>query len=115
MTINDGFIFYAEVNASSSGNIALVKKVNDSRLNRPVGSFVIAKNVRECGTLMFSSFKEKSIGSSLGRLDHSSSNGAQLVDINYIKLHNQGIEATLDSNYTMGNTDFVDTLMTPNQ
>ena len=46
VTTSGGCIVYAEVGSWSSGNIPLVKKVNDSRPNRPVGSFVIVKEVK---------------------------------------------------------------------
>ena len=109
VTISDGYILYGEVNSWSTGSIPLTKKVNDSRPNRPVGSFVVVKDLQGFGTLMFSSFKDKSIGHSLGRLDDSTGNpNSTLVDINYIKLFNQGIDGVLDANYSMGLTDFVE-------
>lgn len=72
---------------NTAGEINFVKKVADSRTNRPVGFFVLTKKVDDCGTLMLSTFKDKSIGHSLGRL----SNDSTLTDINYIKLNSQGL------------------------
>lgn len=72
---------------NTAGEINFVKKVTDSRTNRPVGFFVLTKKVDDCGTLMLSTFKDKSIGHSLGRL----SNDSTLTDINYIKLNSQGL------------------------
>ena len=68
VTCSEGYIFYAEGNVSSTGEINLVKKINDSRTNRPVGVFVMAKNIEGCGNLVLSTFKDKNIGHSLGRL-----------------------------------------------
>jgi len=42
----------------------------------------------DCGNLLLSTFKEKNIGHSLGRLSSESN----LTDINYIKLNNQGLD-----------------------
>lgn len=64
------------------------KKINDSRVNRPVGVFVLSKKLDDCGNLLLSTFKEKNIGHSLGRLSSESN----LTDINYIKLNNQGLD-----------------------
>lgn len=103
ITISDGYIYHAEVASWSNGVITFTKKLNDSRPNRPVGSYIVAKNVKECGTLLFSSFKDKTFGHSLGRLD-----GPTLTDINYIKTFQQGIDGLLDANYVIGLTDFID-------
>lgn len=57
---------------------------------------------------MFSSFKDKSIGHSLGRLE-----GSTLVNPNYIKLKDQGIDPILDTNYCMGLTDMIESFHNP--
>lgn len=71
-------------------------------MNRPVGSFVLCKNIKGCGKILFASFKDKSIGHYIGRLD-----GSNLMDPNYIKLHNQGIDPLFDKHYCMGQTDII--------
>ena len=68
---------YAEINTWSQGTINLIKKVNDSRPNRPVGSYVKAKNINHCGTLLFSSFKDKNIGHSIGRIDNGETENSE--------------------------------------
>lgn len=52
---------------------------------------------------MFASFKDKSISHCIGRLD-----GTNLVNPNYIKLFNQGIDPIFDKHYCMGLTDLVE-------
>jgi len=50
---------------------------------------------------MLSTFKDKSIGHSLGRLSGESS----LTDINYIKLNGQGLDALFEKYNLMGLSD----------
>lgn len=88
---------------STSGDVNFVKKIIDSRTNRPVGFFVISKKIDDCGTLMLSTFKDKSIGHSIGRLSGDST----LTDINYIKLNSQGLEPVYEKYNLMGLSDIV--------
>lgn len=59
---------FADGSINSSVDVKLTKSINDSRTNRPVGAFILAKKVESCGTLVLCSYKDKSIGHSLGRL-----------------------------------------------
>jgi hypothetical protein len=61
-----------EGNANSIGEIPFSKKIMDNRINHPVGSYILAKKVEDCGILMLSTFKDKSVGHSLGRLSGES-------------------------------------------
>ena len=72
-------------------------------MNRPVGSYIVVKDIKDCGTLMVSNYKDKNIGHTLGRLE-----GTTLQDINYIKLINQGLNNVFDHDYVMGLTDIVE-------
>lgn len=49
---------------------------------------MLSKYIEGCGNLLLSTFKDKNIGHSLGRFSGEST----LVDLNYIKLNNQGID-----------------------
>lgn len=59
---------FADANINSTGDVQLTKPISDSRTNRPVGAFILAKKVESCGIMVLSSYKDKSIGHSLGRL-----------------------------------------------
>ena len=72
-------------------------------MNRPVGSFVLVKNIKDCGKLIFASFKDKNIGHYLGRLD-----GSNVMDNNYIKVNSQGIDPFFEANFCMGQTDIIE-------
>ncbi len=45
VTISEGYIYYAEGTATATGEINFTKKINDSRANRPVGSFILTKKL----------------------------------------------------------------------
>jgi hypothetical protein len=49
---------------------------------------VVSKYIEGFGNFLLSTFKDKNIGHSLGRLSGEST----LVDLNYMKLNNQGID-----------------------
>ena len=103
VTCSEGYIFVAEANINSSSEVDLTKKLNDLRTNRPVGSFVLAKKVEGCGTLVLSTYKDKNIGHSLGRL----SGELTMTDINYIKLYNQGLDPIYDKYNIVGLSDII--------
>ena len=106
----DGYVYYAEVAPWTDGLLNLNKKINDSRMNRPVGSYILVKDIKDCGTLMISNYKDKNIGHTLGRLE-----GTTLQDINYIKLINQGLNNVFDHDYVMGLTDIAENPNNPKE
>ena len=79
-------------------------------MNRPVGSFVLVKDIKDCGTLIQSNYKDKNIGHTLGRLE-----GNSIQDINYLKFINQGLNSVFDRDYVMGLTDIVENPSNPKE
>lgn len=45
VTTSEGYIMFADGNVNSSSDVQLTKSINDSRTNRPVGAFVLAKKI----------------------------------------------------------------------
>jgi len=71
-------------------------------MNRPVGSFILVKDIKDCGTLIHSNYKDKNIGHAFGRLE-----GNVFHDINYLKFINQGLNNIFDRDHVMGLTDII--------
>lgn len=90
-----------EVAPWTDGSIIINKKLTDTRANRPVGAFIHVKDIQDAGTLLLASFKDKSIGHTLGRVD-----GTCLEDSNYLKFFNQDLHSLFETYNIMGLTDF---------
>ena len=95
-------MYYAEVAPWTDGVININKKLVDSRINRPVGSFVVVRDIKDCGALIMSNYKDKNIGHSFGRLE-----GTTIQDINYLKFLNQGLNSIFDHDHVMGLSEIV--------
>lgn len=103
-TTSDGFVYYLEGNGKTSGEVTFSNIVNDKRGKRSVGANVVIKDIRNIGTILFCSFKDKTIGNSIGLWEK---NSGSMLNISYLRI-NGSDNNVLNKNYVIGLTDFVE-------
>lgn len=97
-------MYYAEGNGKTLGEVIFSNVVNDRRGKRSVGANVVIKKLKNYGPILFCSFKDKTIGNTIGLWEK---NSGSILNISYLRI-NGAENNILNKNYVIGLTDFVE-------